>query len=314
MCTRFLNNRCPFSDLACNFSHSKEHAPLCRMWQKGFCIGATGNNCRFRHYYNDMDGLFMQASKRQAQRPLTETNQLNDYSSPYRVKVVKEVSKQRKEEVDLETGKRKSWVETTEFEVLDLTGETPVKKSKLPLLSKSPLKDSNKTVTVSNAKKNKKTPAKTASAASSVSVVEPGTCPVCARKFKGEKGVKTHRNSKNSACRPDKENQANNQVPAQSELVRSQVGVDENSTRSRATSNQPASQNVTRNPASSTAQNQTRNSVQVTPPVNRGFFSGFLGLSVRQQDEDQDDSVIIIPDTPVPGNRRASLRRSIRMA
>ena len=89
-----------------------------------------------------------QAARRQAQRPVNETNQLDDYSSPYRVKVVKEVSKKRKEEVDLETGNRKSWVETTEFEVLDLTGETPVKKSKLPLSqSKSPLKESNNTFT-----------------------------------------------------------------------------------------------------------------------------------------------------------------------
>ena len=47
-----------------------------------------------------------------------------DYSSPLRVKVVKEVSKQRREEVDLDTGKRRSWVETTEYEVLDLCGET----------------------------------------------------------------------------------------------------------------------------------------------------------------------------------------------
>jgi len=307
MCTRFLYNRCPFSDLACNFSHSKEHAPLCKMWQKGFCIGATGNNCKLRHYYNDMDGAIMQAAKRQAQIPVNETNQLDDYSSPYRVKVVKEVSKQRKEEVDLETGKRKSWVETTEFEVLDLTGETPVKKTKLPLLPKSPLKESNKTVTASKAK-NKKTPVKTTPAPA----VEPGTCPVCARKFKGDKGVLAHRRAKNSPCHPDKENQARNQVPAYSEQVR---GLSENNTRSRVTSNQPASQTGTRNPAPSTAQNQTMNSVQVTPPVNRGFFSGFLGLSVRQpQDEDQDDSVIVIPDTPVPGNRRASLRRSIRMA
>ena len=30
MCQRFLNNICPFSDLYCNFSHNKDHAPLCR--------------------------------------------------------------------------------------------------------------------------------------------------------------------------------------------------------------------------------------------------------------------------------------------
>ena len=39
-----------------------------------------------------------------------------DFSSPYRVKVVKEVAKQRREEVDLDTGRRRSWVETIEVE------------------------------------------------------------------------------------------------------------------------------------------------------------------------------------------------------
>ena len=48
-----------------------------------------------------------------------------DFSSPYRVKVMKEVAKQRREEVDLDTGRRRSWVETTEVEVLDLCGELP---------------------------------------------------------------------------------------------------------------------------------------------------------------------------------------------
>ena len=175
------------------------------MWQKGYCIGATGNSCKLRHYYNEMDGALMQvftshncsiiditclsqAARRQAQRPVNETNQLDDYSSPYRVKVVKEVSKQRKEEVDLETGKRKSWVETTEFEVLDLTGETPVKKSKLPLSqSKSPLKESNNTFTASKGK-NKKTPA-TTSAPAPAPVVEPGTCPMCRDVYSSSRSI-----------------------------------------------------------------------------------------------------------------------------
>ena len=43
-------------------------------------------------------------------------------------------------------------METTEFEVLDLTGETPVKKTTLPLLTKSPLKENNKSVTASKVK------------------------------------------------------------------------------------------------------------------------------------------------------------------
>ena len=55
-----------------------------------------------------------------------------NYSSPYKVKLLREVSRQRKEEVDLETGRRRSWVETTEFDVFDLTGVTPVKLIRSP--------------------------------------------------------------------------------------------------------------------------------------------------------------------------------------
>ena len=45
------------------------------------------------------------------------------FTSPLTVKVYEEVKETRKEEVDLETGRRRSWVESREFEVLDLTGE-----------------------------------------------------------------------------------------------------------------------------------------------------------------------------------------------
>ena len=134
---------------------------------------------------------------------------VESYSSPYRVKVVKEVSKQRREEVDLETGKRKSWIETKEFEVLDLTGETPVKKA-LPL-TKSPLGDANNKSTVtadikSNSRKND-------SPLPLNNKIDPGICPICFIKFKGEKGVKVHRRAKNSACHPSKENENAQSTP-----------------------------------------------------------------------------------------------------
>ena len=35
----------------------------------------------------------------------------------------REVARERMEEVDLDTGRRRSWVESREFEILDLTGE-----------------------------------------------------------------------------------------------------------------------------------------------------------------------------------------------
>ena len=46
-----------------------------------------------------------------------------EFSSPLVLKVRREVARERMEEVDLETGRRRSWVESREFEVLDLTGE-----------------------------------------------------------------------------------------------------------------------------------------------------------------------------------------------
>ena len=51
------------------------------------------------------------------------TPELVEFSSPLVVKLRKEVAKERREEVDLETGQRRSWVETREFDMLDLTGE-----------------------------------------------------------------------------------------------------------------------------------------------------------------------------------------------
>ena len=120
---KFLLGDCSFSTMACEYSHRKEDAPLCRRWQKGLCIGAVGNTCKFRHFYNENDKDSLQG--RQSEE--LGLRQVVNYSSPYKVKILREVSRQRKEEVDLETGRRRSWVETTEFDVFDLTGDTPVK-------------------------------------------------------------------------------------------------------------------------------------------------------------------------------------------
>jgi len=118
----------------CKFSHNKEDAPICKSWQNGFCIGGRGNNCPLRHYYNETDGQLAQSKRFQDSRV---SNGNVDFSSPYTVKVRKEVETQRMEQVDLETGRRKSWVETKEYEVFDLTGETPARPKRSPLADKS---------------------------------------------------------------------------------------------------------------------------------------------------------------------------------
>lgn len=225
ICPRFLNGSCPMSFL-CKFSHRKENAPLCGLWVKGLCVGAAGdagrekgNACKFRHYYNEMDAS-MQAAKRQTQvRTSTVKSQLVK-SPKITVKIVKEVLKQRKVEVDLETGKRKSWVETTEVEVLDLTEATPAKKT--ILVTPLTIKENNVDFDAGYSEKSSLTVQK-----SPETEVRSGTCPMCFQKFKGEKGVLSHRRARNSTCHPNKENQ----------------------TSSKELENQPATQNFCNSPA-----------------------------------------------------------------
>jgi len=216
MCLNFLRGRCNYSALACPFSHSKDNFPLCSNWQKGEC---TGNSCKFRHYYTEQDAQKMQTLAYKEKLDKVNDGQIerNDSESPYIVKVVKETRRERREEVDLETGKRKSWIESMEFEVLDLTGETPAKKAKLDIdVRKTPLSE------IGNMKEiegNQMTLTKVlqSSRVTSSATVDLDTCPVCLRKFKGEKGVKSHRSARNSACRLGKENMI--QEPS-SEMVR----------------------------------------------------------------------------------------------
>ena len=59
---------------------------------------------------------------------------LSEFTSPYVVKMRKERETRRLEEVDLDTGRRRSWLETTEHDLIDLTGETP-SKPRTPLSS-----------------------------------------------------------------------------------------------------------------------------------------------------------------------------------
>ena len=79
-----------------------------------------GNTCRKRHFYQEADRTAILptcSSGVTARAP-----ELVEFSSPLVVKVRKEVAKERREELDLETGTRRSWVESREFDVLDLTG------------------------------------------------------------------------------------------------------------------------------------------------------------------------------------------------
>jgi len=240
ICQRYLFGRCPLSDLSCLLSHNKEDAPLCRRWVAGSCIGATGNACIFRHFYTQWDAG-MRRPENVVERMRTDpgTGFLeDDYSSPCRVKVVKEQTRHRREEVDLETGKRRSWVEVEEFEVFDLTGDTPAKTEKSNDSNEEDLKksslgsnenDLNKPTTspsISTRKSGTGKEPEVSSAAMATSSTSDfpsltsnpppsnfpnsNVCPVCGKAFKGEKGVKTHRSHPKSACAVAKENTEEN--------------------------------------------------------------------------------------------------------
>lgn len=221
MCQRFVQGKCPFSSLACPYSHNKDMAPICNRWKQGQCIGATGNKCLYRHYYLERDATSQ--PRRPARTPLAQVQADSDFSSPLRLNILKETISHKRVEVDLETGKRRSWVEEEEREVMDLTGETPVK-PKLPATTPKPPPSPKKILATAKPAPPKKSPppssnssppssaslapSSTSSAPSSAPLapaVDANTCPVCSRGgFSGARGVSRHRAAKTSKCKVEK--------------------------------------------------------------------------------------------------------------
>ena len=119
---------------------SKDNLPLCRDWQGGRCVGEKGNLCSQRHYYLDKDSTQPQAPR----SPMNPEPPLH-FSSPYKLKVVTEVAKYIREEVNLDTGERRKWVEEQKYHVMDLTGNMSP-----PLSPRKPLDSSSSTHLVTN--------------------------------------------------------------------------------------------------------------------------------------------------------------------
>jgi len=102
----------------------KNKRSICSKWQEGKCWGHNGwggEGCQYRHYYTEDD------SPISVQQDESFHCTSAKFTSPLVVKVRKETEHRRLEEVDLDTGRRRSWVETTEHDVIDLTGGTPAK-------------------------------------------------------------------------------------------------------------------------------------------------------------------------------------------
>jgi hypothetical protein len=122
-------------------------ADLPSAWQAGGCIGGRGNACFLRHYYLDRSARHQRVTSVfcrdavavAAARPrLAVPEAIAAFSSPYTLKVRKQVARHHRVEVDVDTGSRRSWVEEEELEVMDLTGETPAKAVRRRLCSPPP--------------------------------------------------------------------------------------------------------------------------------------------------------------------------------
>ena len=102
--------------------------PICKSWQEGNCF--DDYYCLRRHYYTENDEELPQCKRFLDVEYGSDRAQVSPqtFSSPYKVRIKKEEVKKRKVEVDLETGRKKSWVETMEQEVVDLTGDVSAKK------------------------------------------------------------------------------------------------------------------------------------------------------------------------------------------
>jgi len=196
-CVSWLNNRCEKTELTCHYPHNKNGMPLCKRWVDGKCIGGHGNSCCNRHYYleEDRQDLNETPSHSQTSRP---TEEFTNFSSPLVVKVRHVKENHRREEIDLDTGRRRSYIETTTQEIVDLTGNATANESA----------DESTPTKLFSADSDETTPMKTRKALQEIPInaganlldFDDGVCPHCDKKFKGRLGVKSHLSRPTSIC------------------------------------------------------------------------------------------------------------------
>ena len=85
---------------------------ICKSWQEGIC-SRTGE-CNGRHFYTEDDEVLLQSKRFLDVEGGPSSHGKTNYSSPYCVSIRKETITKRKVEIDLETGRKKSWVESME--------------------------------------------------------------------------------------------------------------------------------------------------------------------------------------------------------
>ena len=165
-----------------------------------------------RHYYLGRDAAPARLGHRQA-------SGTSNFSSPLVVKVKMLTEEHRREEVDLETGRRRSWIETQNKELIDITGEvilfgvlqllinpyvilqvspvvSPRKVSLRQTDPKKPTDDESSDKRVANEMSKENRMGRTKGAKE----VKENQCGECGKEFKGDRGLKCHLRHPQSKC------------------------------------------------------------------------------------------------------------------
>jgi len=104
---------------------NNQTTPLCDLWVSGDCIGARAAACAARHFYLDSD-IGDGCRKKNKSGPEIARKKAKKarrrFSSPYRARLVTEQVRVEREEINIESGEKESWIEVQERELVDLTG------------------------------------------------------------------------------------------------------------------------------------------------------------------------------------------------
>jgi len=104
---------------------NNQPTPLCDLWVSGDCIGARAAACTARHFYLDSDIGDGCREKNKSGPDIARKNAKKArrrFSSPYRARLVTEQVRVEREEINIESGEKESWIEVQERELVDLTG------------------------------------------------------------------------------------------------------------------------------------------------------------------------------------------------
>lgn len=152
----------------------KDDPELCVAWTRGQCyFEGTTDLCLKRHFYLEWDA----ESARPI--PLPQMSSDSEFTSPLVVKRKTFVETHRRVEVDLETGNRRSWLETESKDLIDITGEDTPKNT----VTSEQLEEENMQDRTNQAKEMKE-----------------NRCSQCGREFKGRIGVRSHQRHPKSKC------------------------------------------------------------------------------------------------------------------